>query len=97
MNYEAMTVDKLDDYSAELKGRIEVLRAERRVAKDVRDRKVSLEALARKLGVDVAGITPEQADALLAIANAPRPGDVVVTPQPAVITSVGGTVKGSVE
>ena len=80
MDLETMTVDELDAASVKLKAKINVLRDERHVLKEVRDRKVTLEALATKLGVDVSGITPEQAQTLLEIARTPKPGDVVVTP-----------------
>lgn len=83
-NPEAMTIDELDAESVRLKRLIEPLRDERRALKAVRDRKVRIEALARKLGIDVDGISPEDADALLRIAGEtpPRPGDVVVAPAP---------------
>lgn len=84
MNYEAMTVDELDALSVKLKGEIEAIRDVRREAKAVRDRKVLLESLARKLNIDVSGITPEQAETLLAVARQtpPGPGDVVISPGP---------------
>ena len=93
MDLEAMTVDELDAYSVGLKGEIEAIRDKRREAKTVRDRKVVLESLARKLGVDVSGITPEQARNLLEIANAPKPGDVVVTPGHITVDATGKTVE----
>ena len=93
MDYEAMTVDELDAYSVGLKGEIEAIRDTRREAKTVRDRKVVLEALARKLGIDVSGITPEQARTLLELATKPKPGDVVVTPGHITFDTVTGAVE----
>lgn len=95
-NYEAMTVDELDALSVDLKRQIEPIRDQRRAAKAVRDRKVTLEALARRLGVDVSGITPEQARTLLELAaqTPPREGDVVVTPGPGVLPFATGKVEG---
>jgi hypothetical protein len=92
-DYEAMTIDELDEFSVTLKGRIEAIRDERRDAKVVRDRKVTLAALAQKLGIDVAGLTPEQAAHLLDIAKQtpPKPGDVVVTPDPAALARTSQT------
>lgn len=83
MNYEAMTVDELDALSVKWKGEIEAIRDVRREAKGVRDRKVLLEALGRRLNVDVSGITPEQAETLLEVARQtpPKPGDVAVLPE----------------
>ena len=95
MDLEAMTVDELDAYSVGLKGEIEAIRDRRREAKGVRDRKVTLESLAARLGVDVSGITPEQASTLLAIANTPKPGDVVVTPGHTTLGARGQTVEVS--
>lgn len=92
-DYEAMTVDELDALSVKLKGEIEAVRDVRREAKAVRDRKVLLEALARKLNIDVSGITPEQAETLLAVARQtpPKDGDVVVEPGPGRIeVTMGG-------
>ena len=94
MDFETMTVDELDAYSVGLKREIEAIRDKRREAKAVRDRKVVLESLARKLGVDVSGITPEQARNLLAIAiGAPKPGDVVVTPAHVTLDTKTGAVE----
>lgn len=92
-DYEAMTVDELDALSVKLKGEIEAVRDVRREAKAVRDRKVLLESLARKLNIDVSGITPEQAETLLAVARQtpPKDGDVRVEPGPGSIeVTMGG-------
>jgi hypothetical protein len=82
--FESMTVDELDAYSVELKTQINELRDTRREAKAVRDDKVLLQHLADRLRIDVTGISPEQAKALLELAKQtpPREGDVVVTPEP---------------
>lgn len=92
-NPETLTVDALDAESARLKGEIEALRDKRRALKEIRDRKVSLAGLGRKLNIDVDGLTKEQADALLEIARStpPTPGSVDLTPEPAVLDAEPAT------
>ena len=98
-DFEAMTIDELIEFKLERKRQIQALREESLAAHAVYTRKLQLEALARKLGVDVDGITAEQARALLAIANQtpPRVGDVVVTPDHAVLPLEGGDAEVSRE
>lgn len=98
-DFEAMTIDELIEFKLERKRQIQALREESLAAHAVYTRKLQLEALARKLGVDVSGITPEQAAALLAIANQtpPKPGDVVVTPDHTVLPLAGQTAEVSRE
>lgn len=88
-----LTVAELDAKSVELKHQIEALRDERRALKQIRDRKVTLESLGRLLKIDVDGLTPEQAQNLIDIANTtpPRPGDVVVSPGPGDLSAETGT------
>ena len=92
-DFEAMTLDELIEYKLERKRQIQAIREEQLAAHAVYTRKLQLASLAQKLGVPVDGITPEQAAALLAIANQtpPKPGDVVVTPGHAVLTAEGQT------
>lgn len=90
---ESLTIDELDAASVRLKGDIESLRDQRRALKQIRDRKVTLDSLARRLGIDVDGITPEQAQTLIDLANGtpPREGDVVVSPGPGDLNAATGT------
>lgn len=96
-DFEAMTIDQLIEFKLERKRQIQAIRDEQLAAHAVYERKLQLAALARKLGVDVDGITPEQAAALLAIANQtpPKPGDVVVTPGHTVLAAEGQTAEVS--
>lgn len=96
-DFEAMTIDELIEFKLERKRQIEAIRDEQLAAHAVYTRKLQIEGLARKLGVPVDGITPEQAAALLAIANQtpPKPGDVVVTPGHTVLTAEGQTAEVS--
>lgn len=87
MNYEDYSVDELEERSLRLKAEMEALRSERQIIAGVRNRKLTLDKLARKLGTDTAHLSDEEARALLAIANKPKPGDITVTPETAVLTA----------
>lgn len=87
-----LTVAELDAKSVELKQEIEALRDERRALKKIRDEKVVIENLAQRLGIEVDGITPEQAKALIELANGTRrEGDVEVSPGPGDLSAATGT------
>ena len=91
-NMSDLTVAELDAKSVELKQEIEALRDERRALKKIRDEKVVIENLAQRLGIEVDGITPEQAKALIELANGTRrEGDVVVSPGPGDLSAATGT------
>lgn len=95
MTDEALSIDELDARSVALKQQIEGLRDERRRLKAIRDRKVSLFHLAQRLGVDVDGLTKEQADKLLEIAGV-APNTVSVTPETATFELHGHAAGASV-
>lgn len=86
-DFEAMTIDELIDWKFERKQRVEEIKEGMRAAHRVMVDKIILRNLAAKLRFDVAGITKEQAMALLEIVKQtpPREGDVVVTPEPAML------------
>jgi len=84
MTDEALSIDELDARSVALKREIEGLRDERRRLKAIRDRKVSLFHLGQRLGIDVEGLSKEDADKLLAIAGV-APNTISVTPETATI------------
>lgn len=74
---EAMSVPELEEYKLGLRLKIDALRAEMRDAEVVRARKINSTNLAAKLGQDVSHLTEAEVATLLAIANKPKPGDVV--------------------
>lgn len=86
---EDLSIDELDQISLGIKAQIEELRNRRRYIAAIRAHKANVINVAARLNVDVSDLTPEQVLAIASIKAKPRPGDVVVTPEPAVITVEG--------
>jgi hypothetical protein len=88
-NFESMTVDELIEYKLVRKHQIQELKEEQRAAHAVYTRKIIVEALAKKLEVDVSGLSVEEATLLAKLSNhlPKKPGDVVVSPGPAELTA----------
>jgi len=92
VNLSALTDDELEALAIEKRAEAMALKAERRLIRQEWERRAIIGNLARKLGIPVDGLTFEQAEAMLVLSQAgpARPGDVVVTPEPAVFTARGG-------
>lgn len=89
-DFETLSIEEIEAWKLERKLEMQAIRARAVAANEVHKAKLALKNLAQKLGVPVDGLTAEQAQALLVLANAkPRSGDVTVTPDPAVLTAEG--------
>lgn len=88
---ESLSVDELDAITITLRAEKEAIRDRMREVKQIRDQKVVLASLAAHLGIDVNGITREQAEGLLGLLRqTPREGDAIVTPGPGRLEGVLG-------
>lgn len=86
-DYKAMSVEELEAELLHLKAQKLAITDRQRELQAIRRDKLDLYYLSQRLGVDVAGLTPDEARGLLAIARKPREGDVVVTAETAVLTA----------
>lgn len=80
-DFESMTVEQIEEWRNALRAVIRDLREKSRVAKDFLTDKLTLRYLAARLHMEVDGISPQEAKALLAIANRSRSGGVVSSPE----------------
>ena len=88
MDFESMTIDELEAFLVENKRQRLALREIARQALAVRARRTNGINLAARLNVPIEGLDERDIDDLLRIANKPRPGDIVVTPEAAHIERV---------
>lgn len=85
----SMTVEEIEGYKLDLRKQRDAIREQMREAEIVRAAKINSVLLAAKVGQDVSNLTPAEVKTLLAIANKPKPGDVVAEIGTAVLTAKG--------